>query len=138
MQASVHRPMGAALTAWSIKDRAINDPHNHAYGDAVLKFMGQSLVHPTRPGTDSCVRYAGDALIVLLSDTPISVAVQVAERLQATLKTYVTDDSPAKTLFPWRGTRGEYTYQQIALLCFGAKSAIALHVLDAHERSARI
>lgn len=69
-----------------------NDNHNHAYGDDVLKFVGQSLIGSTRPNSDICVRFAGDEFIVLLKDTPISSAVPIAERLMATLKTYAAEE----------------------------------------------
>lgn len=69
-----------------------NDNHNHAYGDDVLKFVGQSLINSTRPNSDICVRFAGDEFIVLLKDTPISSAVPIAERLMEALKTYAAED----------------------------------------------
>lgn len=69
-----------------------NDNHNHAYGDEVLKFVGQSLMHSTRPSTDVCVRYAGDEFTILLRDTPSPAVVQIAERLMATLKTYTANE----------------------------------------------
>lgn len=65
-----------------------NDNHNHAYGDDVLKFVGQSMIRSTRPSSDICVRYAGDEFVVLLKDMPVSSVVPIAERLMATLKTY--------------------------------------------------
>lgn len=65
-----------------------NDNHNHAYGDAVLTFVGQSILRSTRPSSDTCIRYAGDEFIILLPDTPVTSAVSVAERLRAALKTY--------------------------------------------------
>lgn len=69
-----------------------NDRHNHAYGDNVLIFVAQSLVHSTRPSSDTCIRYAGDEFIILLKDTPTASAVRVVERLMATLKTYVAEE----------------------------------------------
>lgn len=65
-----------------------NDNHNHAYGDDVLKFVGQCMLRSTRPSSDICVRYAGDEFIVLLKDMPISSVVPIAERLMVTLQTY--------------------------------------------------
>lgn len=65
-----------------------NDKHDHAYGDEVLKFVGQALLHSTRPLSDACIRYAGDEFVVLLKDTPIDNVIPIAQRLMATLKTY--------------------------------------------------
>lgn len=69
-----------------------NDAHNHAYGDDVLKFVGQSLMHSTRPLTDTCIRYAGDEFTILFRDIPIESAVNIAERLMAMLHAYQTPE----------------------------------------------
>lgn len=65
-----------------------NDNHNHAYGDDVLKFVGQALMKSTRPSTDTCIRYAGDEFVILFKDTLTANVVPVAERLMVTLKDY--------------------------------------------------
>lgn len=71
-----------------------NDEHNHAYGDNVLEFVGISLMHSTRPNSDTCIRYAGDEFIILFKDTPIPIVVPIAERIMQTLKTYEAEGHP--------------------------------------------
>lgn len=93
-----------------------NDNHNHAYGDGVLKFVGQSLIGSTRPSTDICVRYAGDEFVVLLGDTPISDVEQIARRLMAVLKTYRVQEVPDPVYISCgiaSAKRGETTLEEL-------------------------
>lgn len=68
--------------------KLFNDNHNHSYGDNVLKYVGESLMHSTRPSSDVCIRYAGDEFVVLLRDTSIENVVRIAKRLMTTLEGY--------------------------------------------------
>ncbi|MGZ3184670.1 MAG: GGDEF domain-containing protein [Telluria sp.] len=57
-----------------------NDTHGHQAGDDALRTAAQVLLGALRP-TDYAVRYGGEEMIVLLPDTPETVALMVAERL---------------------------------------------------------
>lgn len=72
--------------------KLFNDNHNHNYGDEVLKFVGRSLLHSTRPSTDICIRYAGDEFVILLSDTMVKNAEMIASRLMKTLEGYCVEE----------------------------------------------
>lgn len=96
--------------------KLFNDNHDHTYGDEVLKFVGQSLLHSTRPSSDACIRYAGDEFVVLLKDTAIDNVVLVAERLRTTLKGYHTENQ-ADPIYISCGIacakKGELTMQEL-------------------------
>jgi diguanylate cyclase (GGDEF)-like protein len=61
--------------------KQINDRHGHLQGDAVLASVGEQLNHILR-STDVRCRYGGDEFMVILPDTPILGAQQVAECLR--------------------------------------------------------
>ncbi|MGV7208862.1 GGDEF domain-containing protein [Oxalobacteraceae bacterium A2-2] len=60
--------------------KRFNDSHGHLAGDQALRTAAQVLSGALRP-TDFAVRYGGEEMMVLLPDTPDTVAVAVAERL---------------------------------------------------------
>jgi len=61
--------------------KQINDRHGHLQGDAVLASVGAQLSHMLR-STDVRCRYGGDEFLLILPDTPILGAQQVAEGLR--------------------------------------------------------
>lgn len=61
--------------------KAINDHHGHLQGDAVLASVGEQLNSILR-STDVRCRYGGDEFLLILPDTPILGAQQVAEGLR--------------------------------------------------------
>jgi diguanylate cyclase (GGDEF)-like protein len=64
--------------------KAINDAHGHLAGDAVLKRVAGTLREGVR-GTDLVARYGGEEFAVLLVETTLEAARQVAERLRASV-----------------------------------------------------
>ncbi|OHC72663.1 MAG: PleD family two-component system response regulator [Rhodospirillales bacterium RIFCSPLOWO2_01_FULL_65_14] len=60
--------------------KKINDTYGHAAGDEVLYEVGQRILRNIR-GFDLAVRYGGEEFVVVMPDTPIEVALAVAERL---------------------------------------------------------
>ncbi len=60
--------------------KKINDTYGHAAGDEVLHEVGQRILRNIR-GFDLAVRYGGEEFVVVMPDTPISVALGVADRL---------------------------------------------------------
>ena len=60
--------------------KAINDTYGHAYGDSVLKEVGQTFARHCR-SSDLCARYGGEEFAILLPETQLTEAKLVAERL---------------------------------------------------------
>lgn len=64
----------------------VNDTYGHDAGDMVLKEFGARLRHNTR-GIDLACRYGGEEFVVVMPDTDLTVARQVAERLRQCVET---------------------------------------------------
>jgi len=62
--------------------KAVNDTYGHEAGDAVLRQLGKILSDGVRT-VDVCARYGGEELVILLPQTPIAGATELAERLRA-------------------------------------------------------
>ena len=60
----------------------INDTHGHATGDVVLQHLSNQLKKLTRSGDIVC-RYGGEEFLLVLPNTTIEVAAQIAERLRS-------------------------------------------------------
>ena len=61
--------------------KAINDRHGHAAGDAVLCAVSAALRRAVRE-QDSVARWGGEEFLVLLPDTSLADAAEVAERIR--------------------------------------------------------
>jgi diguanylate cyclase (GGDEF)-like protein len=61
--------------------KAINDTYGHEAGDAVLRQLGKILGDGVR-AVDICARYGGEEVAILLPQTPINGAAELAERLR--------------------------------------------------------
>ncbi len=64
--------------------KAINDALGHTAGDAVLLAVGSALAHSVR-STDTAARFGGDEFAVILPMTDRQGALQVADKLIATI-----------------------------------------------------
>ena len=62
--------------------KSVNDTHGHAAGDSVLREFAQRLRRNTR-GVDLVCRMGGEEFIVVMPDTPLWRARQIAERLRS-------------------------------------------------------
>ena len=60
--------------------KQVNDTYGHTAGDEVLAEFGQRILRNIR-GFDLAARYGGEEFVVVMPDTPIEVALGVAERL---------------------------------------------------------
>ena len=61
--------------------KLINDTYDHDLGDHVLKILAERLSRNTRP-TDYLGRRGGDEFVILLVETGLEEACQIAERLR--------------------------------------------------------
>lgn len=77
------RPM-AILFADLDGFKAVNDAHGHHAGDNVLKSIGRLIIECTRD-EDVAARFGGDEFVILLPDTTLEQATEVAHRLQSGL-----------------------------------------------------
>jgi diguanylate cyclase (GGDEF)-like protein len=60
--------------------KLVNDAHGHRAGDEVLQAVAKRLQGQLRRGT-SAYRYGGEEFVVILTDTPIHLALDVTKRL---------------------------------------------------------
>jgi len=65
--------------------KAINDQYGHALGDAVLRDLGQTLITTSRR-SDILGRWGGEEFVLLLPETTLDEAFELAERLRETVR----------------------------------------------------
>jgi len=72
--------------------KSVNDNYGHQVGDQVL--MGAAaLIRAQMRATDVLARYGGEEFSTLLAHTPESEAVEVAERIRASIEQHVFSDA---------------------------------------------
>ena len=62
--------------------KAVNDTHGHAAGDEVLKGFAARVKRVIRT-VDLMCRQGGEEFVIVMPDTPLSVALRIAERVRA-------------------------------------------------------
>jgi diguanylate cyclase (GGDEF)-like protein len=65
--------------------KRVNDAHGHQAGDAVLKKLSELLCRAVRT-IDSVCRYGGEEITVILPETDLDAAADMAERLRAAVE----------------------------------------------------
>lgn len=61
--------------------KSMNDQHGHLYGDRVLQTVAQTIAASTRD-SDFVARFGGEEFVVLMPETDLSGAFEVAERIR--------------------------------------------------------
>jgi len=79
-----HQPLSAILLDLD-SFKMINDTFGHQFGDAVLVAVSQCLQHNIRT-FDVLSRLGGDEFVILLPETSVTTAMEVAERLRVSLE----------------------------------------------------
>jgi diguanylate cyclase (GGDEF)-like protein len=62
--------------------KAINDTHGHHAGDELLRRFAALLQALTREAVDTVVRYGGEEFLIILPETRLDGAVELAERVR--------------------------------------------------------
>mgnify|MGYP001563996276 CR=1 FL=1 len=79
--------------------KRVNDAHGHPVGDQVLRALADSVRQNTR-GIDVAGRYGGEEFVLLLPETPLQEAVQIADRLRQSIADLSVPICPANGDFP--------------------------------------
>lgn len=66
--------------------KKINDTFGHIAGDYVLKETSQLIKDKITRGQDALGRYGGEEFILALRETPLKIAIDVAERIRSTIE----------------------------------------------------
>jgi diguanylate cyclase (GGDEF)-like protein len=78
-----------------------NDTYGHSIGDNVLKAVAMTILHRARKGVDMPARIGGEEFAVILSETTLRDACQIAEDIRIRSRMIQSDDGteiPAATL----------------------------------------
>ncbi len=65
--------------------KSVNDTHGHDVGDEVLRTLAQRIRRVVR-SADLVCRLGGEEFVIVMSDTPLSVAARIAERVRASVQ----------------------------------------------------
>ena len=69
--------------------KKINDGYGHPGGDYVLRELGQLMQSKLVRSNDYFYRYGGEEFVLILQATPIKTAMEVAERIRATVEAHI-------------------------------------------------
>ena len=112
----------------------INDSHGHLTGDAVLSAVGSTLVRLLRQSDIRC-RYGGDEFLIVLPDTKLPAAIEVAETLRRSIQGIeVTSPRGVVTVTPSIGvaTRAQ---GELDITSFIDRADVALYEAKQHGRN---
>ena len=104
--------------------KRVNDTYGHDVGDIVLLWLASTLQHEMRV-QDMVARWGGEEFLILLPDTKLDEAVQIAERLRATVDASKIE-SPADTIHITfsAGVANSTTSRDVSRLCKVADQAL--------------
>ena len=80
----LHKPLSFLLVDVD-RFKEVNTRFGHLTGDVVLAEIARLLKDSVR-GSDSVIRYGGDEFVIILADTPSTLATKVVERIEASLR----------------------------------------------------
>lgn len=66
--------------------KLVNDRYGHGIGDEVLKYFVEVVAQKTREQIDFIVRYGGEEFLIVLPQTNLEIAENIAERIRLTLE----------------------------------------------------
>lgn len=72
--------------------KEVNDNYGHAIGDQVLRQVAKELSDHIREG-DILARFGGEEFVLALPNTPITGAIQLAERIRERIKQHVWENT---------------------------------------------
>ena len=64
--------------------KSVNDTHGHAFGDLVLRTVGRAMLDAATPRDHAC-RYGGEELALILPETAMPAALDIAERVRRSI-----------------------------------------------------
>jgi len=102
----------------------VNDTYGHDTGDLVLRWLAQTLQSALRV-QDIVARWGGEEFLILLPDTSLEEALEIAERLRAIIANTPIPDtpSPLKVTFSG-GVANSKMNRDVNLLCKVADQAL--------------
>lgn len=77
--------------------KSFNDEYGHQAGDECLKAVAALIQERLRRGRDLAVRYGGEEFLVVLPDTNLGEAVDIAERIRASIEGRAITRPPRET-----------------------------------------
>lgn len=85
------------------KFKAINDTWGHEVGDRALQTIARLIVSATRPQKDWVIRSGGDEFVLLLENTPLADAREIAQRIAQHIaaETFMADGSALPLSVSW-------------------------------------
>jgi len=87
--------------------KQINDTYGHQKGDEILINLSKHILHQLR-NTDMAFRYGGEEIVLILPETDLYDAFQIAERLRQSIKEKIKIKSKSVTVSMGVGTyKGE-------------------------------
>lgn len=66
--------------------KSFNDEYGHQAGDECLKAVAALIRQQLRPGRDIAVRYGGEEFLIVLPDTDLGEAIEIAERIRGAIE----------------------------------------------------
>jgi diguanylate cyclase (GGDEF)-like protein len=112
----------------------INDSHGHLTGDAVLAAVGSTLVRLLRQSDIRC-RYGGDEFLIILPDTKLPAALDVAETLRRAIQAIeVTSPRGVVTVTPSIGVAAR-AQGELDITSFIDRADVALYEAKQHGRN---
>ena len=94
-----HMPMSLIMADIDYFKR-VNDRYGHLIGDQVLALVAQTIYNNVRP-TDHCARYGGEEFAIILPNTELSEAAQIAERVRVAVSAATLEQHEQADEFEW-------------------------------------